>query len=44
VAEEQQNEAELPPPKIAETERIIARLEQVVREAMYADLATLQGK
>jgi hypothetical protein len=32
VAEEQQSEAELPPLKIAETERIIARLEQVVRD------------
>jgi hypothetical protein len=32
VAEEQQSEAELPPLKIDETERIIARLEQVVRD------------
>jgi hypothetical protein len=32
VAEEQQNETELPPLKIDETERIIARLEQVVRD------------
>jgi hypothetical protein len=32
VAEEQENEAELPPLKIDETERIIARLEQVVRD------------
>jgi hypothetical protein len=32
VAEEQQSEAELPPLKIDETERIIAQLEQVVRD------------
>jgi hypothetical protein len=32
VAEEQQSEAELPPLKIDETERILARLEQVVRD------------
>lgn len=32
MAEEQQSEAELPPLKIDETERIIARLEQVVRD------------
>jgi hypothetical protein len=32
VAEEQQSEAELPPLKIDETERIIARLAQVVRD------------
>jgi hypothetical protein len=32
VAEEQQSEAELPPLRIDETERIIARLEQVVRD------------
>jgi hypothetical protein len=32
VAEEQQSKAELPPLKIAETERIIARLEQVIRD------------
>ncbi len=32
MAEEQQGEAELPPLKIDETERIIARLEQVVRD------------
>jgi hypothetical protein len=32
VAEEEQSEAELPPLKIDETERIIARLEQVVRD------------
>jgi hypothetical protein len=32
VAEEHQSEAELPPLKIDETERIIARLEQVVRD------------
>jgi hypothetical protein len=32
VAEEQQGEAELPPLKIDETERILARLEQVVRD------------
>jgi hypothetical protein len=32
VAEEQQSEDELPPLKIDETERIIARLEQVVRD------------
>jgi hypothetical protein len=32
VAEEQQSETELPPLKIDETERIIARLEQVVRD------------
>ena len=32
MAEEQENEAELPPLKIDETERIIARLEQVVRD------------
>lgn len=32
MAEEQESEAELPPLKIDETERIIARLEQVVRD------------
>ncbi len=32
MAEEQQGEAELPPLKIDETERILARLEQVVRD------------
>ncbi len=32
MAEEQQSEADLPPLKINETERIIARLEQVVRD------------
>jgi hypothetical protein len=32
VAEQQHSEAELPPLKIDETERIIARLEQVVRD------------
>jgi hypothetical protein len=32
VAEEQQSEAELPPLKIDETERILARLEEVVRD------------
>lgn len=32
MAEEQQSEDELPPLKIDETERIIARLEQVVRD------------
>lgn len=32
MAEEQQSEAELPPLKIDETERILARLEQVVRD------------
>ncbi len=32
MAEEQQSEAKLPPLKIVETERIIARLEQVVRD------------
>jgi hypothetical protein len=32
VAEEQQSEAELPPLKIHETERILARLEEVVRD------------
>jgi hypothetical protein len=32
VAEEQQGEAESPPLKIDETERIIARLEQIVRD------------
>jgi hypothetical protein len=32
VAEEQRGEAELPPLRIGETERIIARLEQVIRD------------